>query len=120
MQDQAPSSTPNLAELNSQLAANASRVSQYVDTLTARVDRLVEATMSEDWPEVRRLSDHLALSSNSYGYEAIGERARRVCDEMDKPGNPETNVLEIKRSVLRLIGVCGRARQPGSVSRTSG
>ena len=112
MQDQAPPSTPHLAELNAQLAANAARVSQYVETLTARVDRLVEATMTEDWREVRRLSDHLAQSSNNYGYEAISERARRVCDEMDKPGDPEANVQEIKRSVLRLIGACGRAKRP--------
>ena len=115
MQDQAPTTTPDLTSLNSQLAANTARVSQYVETLTARVDRLVEATMTEDWQEVRRLSDHLAQSSNSYGYEAIGERARRVCDEMDKPDKPETNVLEIKRSVLRLIGACGRAKRPGGV-----
>jgi tRNA A58 N-methylase Trm61 len=118
MQDQATTSTPDLARLNLQLAANAARVSQYVETLTSRVDRLVEATMTEDWQEVRRLSDHLSQSSNSYGYEAIGERARRVCDAMDQPGDAEANVLEIKRSVLRLIGACGRARQPNRTPRT--
>lgn len=114
MQDQTQqASTPDLAGLNSQLAANTARVSQYVETLSTRVDRLVDATMAEDWQEVRRLSDHLARNSNNYGYEAIGERARRVCDEMDNPGDAEANVLEIKRSVLRLIGACGRAKAPG-------
>ena len=115
MQNQAPTTTPDLTSLNSQLAANTARVSQYVETLTTRVDKLVEATMAEDWQEVRRLSDHLAQNSINYGYPAIGARARRVCDETDKPGQAEENVLEIKRSVLRLIGACGRAKKPSGV-----
>ena len=45
--------------------------------------------MAEDWQEVRRLSDHLAQNSINYGYPAIGARARRVCDETDKPGEDE-------------------------------
>jgi hypothetical protein len=100
------SHTPNadLAKPIAKAAADNARVSRYMDSLVGRMDRLVEATTASDWSEVRRVSENLQRTGRNYGCPSIAQRAEKVCDEMDEPNN----TLEINRSVLRLIGACGR------------
>ncbi len=97
---------PDLAELSSRLAADNARVAKYADQLPGRVDQILEALQSEDWPEIRRLSEYLSEASKAYGYETLHQRAQRVCDEMDG----ESNQTEVRRRIVRLIGACGSAR----------
>ena len=96
----------DLAHLSSTLAKNNARVARFIDSLSRRVDQLVEAALQEDWEEVRRVSDFLVRAGDTYGFPALVECAQRVCDETSKPKNQ----LGIKRSVVRLIGSCGKSR----------
>ncbi len=100
---------PDMAELSMKLAADNQRVSQYIDTLTARIDDLVAATLKKDWDEVRRLGEHIAQTSATYGCQPITESAERLCTSLDQPDNE----LEVRRNILKLVGSYGRAdRRP--------
>ena len=102
---------PDVSQMAAQMAANQARVADYVETLTARVDELVAAAGRGDWDEVRRVSGRLAQRSRAQGYRAVSALAQRVHDEAARPHN----ALGVKRSLIRLIGTCGRAenRQTG-------
>jgi hypothetical protein len=95
---------PDVAHLAATMAANHAKVVQYARTLSDRIDNLVEATVRRDWGEVRRISQQLTDDGRSCGYRAVSALAQRVCDELDKPGNE----IGVKRSLIRLIGICSR------------
>lgn len=98
---------PDMSRYNAQLAGDAARVSRFMDGMTARVDNLLHAARHDDWSEVRRVSDYIARSSKTYGYLAITESARQLCQAIDNAENDQ----EIRRGLVRLIGVYGRAEQ---------
>lgn len=100
---------PNIAEIAGRLSADNARVNRFVDGLVQRIDTLVDAATRSDWEEVRRLGEYIARSSATYGYPIISESAKKVCE-----ATAEDNELEIKRSVVKLIGASGRARPPRS------
>ncbi len=106
---------PDLAHAASEMAANHIKVVQYVETLPSRIDELVAATAREDWNEVRRASRHLARGSRACGYRAVSALAERVHHEVNRPHN----LLGVKRSLIRLIGTCGRTgqRRAGTTTR---
>ena len=94
---------PDLRAMSRRLADHNNRVTRYVEALPRRVDKLVEATRSRDWSEVRRLSEFLACSSDIFGCSEVAQAAHRVCQEVDEPDNE----MAVKRSVIRLISSCG-------------
>ena len=104
MQDQ---ERPSIAQLSAQLAANNQRVIEFLENLTSRIDTLVEAAGNNDWQEVERVSDYVSRAGATYGYPLISESAERLCDSI--AANDETMM---KRHLVKLIGVCGRARRP--------
>jgi hypothetical protein len=98
---------PSIAQLSARLAANNARVIEFLDSLTGRIDTLVEAASGGDWQEVQRVSDYVSRAGATYGYPLISESAERLCDAI--AANDETLT---KRCLVKLIGVCGRARRP--------
>jgi len=104
MQQQTP---PDLGQMAAQMAGNQARVSQLIEQLNDSLDRLVAATVRKDWSEVRQLSSDLADGGRKNGYRSISALAQRVCEESDRPNNE----VGVKRSLIRLIGTCGRAKR---------
>jgi len=103
MQQQTP---PDLGQMANQMASNQAKVSQLIEELNDSLDGLVAATARKDWTKVRQLSSDLADGGRKNGYRSISALAQRVCDESDRPDNE----VEVKRSLIRLIGTCGRAK----------
>ena len=105
MQQQAP---PDMAQMAAQMATNQAKVAWYIETLNASIDQLVTAAVREDWSEVQRVSGQMADGGRESGHRAISALAQRVCDEAHRPDN----AVGVKRSLIRLIGTCGRAKSP--------
>jgi hypothetical protein len=106
-------SRPDLIKLSQRLAGDSARVEKFLDGLQWRVDKLVTATEEDDWREVRRLSEFLAHSGQVYGYPAISEQARHVCQNIERP---ESRAAAMQ-GLVRLIGMCGRVKSPADSSR---
>jgi len=100
---------PNLTQLASKMAANQAQVARYVDRLDGPLDELVAATLRHDWGQVQRISGQVAASGRANGYRAVSAMAQRVFDEAHRPNND----LGVKRSLIRLIGTCGRTAASG-------
>ena len=100
---------PNIAEISGKLAADNARVNNFVDELMQHIDSLVAATTKSDWEEVRRLSDNIARDSAMNGFPIVSESAKKVNQAME---DPQGNEIDKRRSVIKLIGACGRARRP--------
>lgn len=98
------SNRPDVMRAMNTLARNQARVVQSIDRLTARVDSLVQATQRRDWGEVAERSRELVAVSREGGYRALSAIAQTLCDEAAKPENE----IGVKRSLIRLIGTCGR------------
>ena len=105
---------PDLGRLSSQLAEHNRRLTNYIDALPGRMDKLVEAALDKDWPELRRQTDYLACSSIVFGCPEMTQAAQRVATEAGKPAND----LAIKRSLIRLLARCGSFK-PSSVAAPS-
>ena len=105
---------PDVHQAAARLAANQARVRQSVESLSDQIDTVVAAAARLDWSEVGRLSCHLAATSRGDSYRALSAMAQNVYDETTKPANE----LGIRRSLIRLIGTCGRTGQarPGSAA----
>ncbi len=101
MQDQ---KLPDLAGMAATMAADQAKVTQHAEKVASDVDALVSAASREDWNEVQQLSQQLADGSRASGYRAVSALAQRVCEEAIRVDNAEG----IKRSLIRLIGTCGR------------
>ena len=94
----------NLARAAATMASNQARVATYAEQLGNSLDELIAATAREDWNAVQRLSDQLAQRGRASGHRGVSALAQRVCDEAHRPDNS----LGVKRSLIRLIGTCGR------------
>lgn len=103
-----------IAQLSEKLAADNLRVIGFFDSLTGRVDNMIETAAEGDWQEVARVSDYVARAGATYGYPLIAESARRLSQAVS--ANDE---LLMKRSLLKLIGVCGRVRRPDPAPKSS-
>ncbi|NQU20271.1 MAG: hypothetical protein HQ567_03240 [Candidatus Nealsonbacteria bacterium] len=96
---------PDLAHSAAQMGINQAKVSQYVDTLAAQVDELVDAAAREDWNQVRQISQQVASSGREYGQDEISAMAEQLGDE----ATHHDDVLGMKRRMIRLIGTYGRS-----------
>jgi hypothetical protein len=101
--------------MSERLAANNTRVLGFLDQLEQRLDDLAAATSQDDWDEVLRLSQFVEQSSRGSGYPRITEQARRVCEQLRRPGERDHAL----QSLVRLIGMCGRVRLADEVSTKS-
>ncbi len=95
---------PTLSETAARMAANQAKVADIVAALDVFVDQLVAATAKEDWDSVRRISEKIATGARADGYHAVSAMATRVFDEAHRPDN----AAGVKKSLIRLIGSCGR------------
>lgn len=98
--------TPNLAKLSAQLAANNARIDSFLNSLPTRIDRLVEAALAGDWPKVQQMSEFLALSGEACNCKELADQAEQVASQARTSADTTT----LRRSVLRLICECGKAR----------
>jgi len=99
---------PNSSQAAEKTAANQIRIDRCADALAGHIDRLAEAAGRDDWAEVGRIGGEMAARSRAAGYRAVSALADRVCHEAQRPHNAQG----VKRSVIRLIGTCGRVSPP--------
>ena len=94
------SALPDLAEIQRRLAADNIRVDAAVDCMFQGVQRLIEASLSDDWREVERIARHLAHTSLVTGQHDIAIQAKQLC-EMVADGSANADTL--RDGVRRLI-----------------
>ena len=95
------------AHQNARLAGSNARVAQFAENLIEQTDRLVSASIDENWSEVSRLTEYIARGSEIYGYRQVADRAWRVYHELQRPDNSHG----VKRSIVRLLGACGHTER---------
>lgn len=103
----------SIAQLSARLAADNLRVIEFVDGLIGRIDALVDAAGADDWQEVQRVSNYVARAGAAYGYPLISEAAERLSQAVTA-----NDKHLMKRRLIKLIGVCGRARRPDAATRS--
>ncbi len=91
------------------ISANQIRIDRAADALLSHLDALVQTAIEEDWSGVARESEALAEQSRAAGHRAVSALAKRVCHEAHQP----QNATGIRRSLIRLIGTCGRVSERG-------
>jgi hypothetical protein len=87
------------------LAQNLQKINQFADTMLDQLDKMVDAANQGQWDRVARTGELLALTSRAAGFRGVSALASAVKTEASKPYND----VEAKRSLIRLIGMCGRA-----------
>lgn len=97
---------PDLAKLSARLAANNARVDAFLNSLPSRIDRLVEAALDGDWQKVQQMSEFIAMSGQSCNCTDLAKTAENVAEQAKSASDSTT----LRRSVLRLICECGKAR----------
>ncbi len=95
---------PDLARMSSAMAANHVKAAKSIEALADQIDQLVRAAGRQDWHTVASLGRQLVGDSRHSGYRGVSALAQTVCDEAGKPDN----AVEVKRSLIRLIGTYGR------------
>ena len=110
---------PNLARISNRLAANNSRVSEFIEGLALRVDKIVAAAQDENWQEVRRVSGNVAEGGSAMGLTDLAAAARQVCEDLDGDNGDMNKDIQVKRGIVKLIGQCGKARAPEDNSMSS-
>jgi len=77
-------SLPNLSQIHARLAANSRRVEAVVDSQLGGIDRLLSATIAEDWEVVAQATRYLAAQSpDDVGNDVVRE-ARYVFEELSQ------------------------------------
>ena len=109
---------PDITHLSAQMARDNDRVACFIHGLIDHVDRLVSASKKNDWEEVRRVSEFLMKSSSVYELPEVARCAERVCRALDDCAD----AVEVKRSLLKLVGRCGSVsrRRPKAAGRKTG
>jgi hypothetical protein len=109
-----PSSLPNLSSVNRQLAGDVNRVVNFIDTLPMHVDNLLAAAQAQDWPEVARQSEYLAVTGEECNLQEICEAAKAV-----QMAISADHRLMARRAVLKLVFRCGSAKLPTQESNAN-
>ncbi len=91
-------------QLTQKLSANNSRVTQLTNSLLAQMQALSTATIEQDWSSVHRISETLYRFGRQQNIDALADQAQQVYQAVRAPHN----LVELKRQVIKLIGVCGR------------
>ncbi|MCG8448217.1 MAG: hypothetical protein MI725_01380 [Pirellulales bacterium] len=108
-------SLPNLAQIHARLAANSRRVETAVDAQLSGIERLLSATIAEDWDAVAQTSRYLASQNPEEVSGDIIREARFVCDELSR--SPQ--MTKKPKHLAKLLAACQAAksapfRQKGS------
>ena len=100
-------SLPNLAQIQARLATNNRRVEAIVDSHLAGIERLLSATIAEDWDAVVRATRYLADQDPEGVTKEVVRHARFLCQEMGR--------LPLKGSkpkhLANLLAACREARK---------
>ena len=100
-------SLPNLSQLHARLSANSRRVEEIVDAQMSGIERLLSATIAEDWDAVAQATRYLAKQNpDDVGSEVIRE-ARSVCEELSR----EPHLVKKPRQLANLLAACRAARK---------
>ena len=59
-------------------------VDAQLDAQLDGIERLLSASVAEDWPTVKHISKYLAMLTPDEQNEHVVDAARHVCDELDK------------------------------------
>lgn len=100
-------SLPNLAQVHARLSANSRRVEAVVDAQLGGIERLLSATIAEDWEAVAHATRYLAEQDpEEVGTEIIRE-ARYVFEELSQAP------LRTKKPkhLANLLAACRTARK---------
>ncbi len=103
---------PDIGKLAARLARDNAKVEKFADSLPSRAAQIAEAIRREDWMEVRRLSEYLVRSGQTYGLPELHRCAQAVCDDMNEPARR----AGIGASLQRLLSMCRQSRRsaPGA------
>ncbi len=100
-------SMPNLAQIQARLAANNHRVEAIVDAQLIGIERLLSATIAEDWDALAQASRYLAgQNPEDVGTDIIRE-ARSVCEEL----NQAPHTTQKPKHLANLLAACRAARK---------
>jgi hypothetical protein len=99
-------SRPLLSQQADQLARNNARTLQATDRLIEAVDQILKAMAEGNWTELRASCESLAMSAESRGWTEVQAATADVQQALDGAGDEQ----RIRRSVIRLIARCGRAK----------
>ena len=100
-------SLPNLAQTQARLAANNRRVEAIVDGQLAGIERLLSATIAEDWDAVVRATRYLADQDPRDVTKEVVREARFLCQELGRApleGNQP-------KHLANLLAACREARK---------
>ncbi len=90
--------------LNSQLARQNARVDHFLDSFLQGVDAVADAARENKWENVIQHGQELARDCRENGLDELGNAADNVIAAAYSP----ENMLEVRRSVIKLIGAGGR------------
>lgn len=109
---ESPVVRPDIAALSARIAKDNARISRFMESLVNHVDLIVDAAAADDWQEVERQADYLAGGGATHGCAELADRANELSAMLKTSGDS----AQARRQVIRLIGACGRARQPDVAS----
>ena len=96
---------PRPSSAVTRMSANLRRIEAFADAALEQLDRAIAASQSEDWGSVQRICEELARAAQTRQSGPLGPLAQRVAHEA---GQPEGGHLAARRSLVRLVGTCGR------------
>ena len=100
-------SLPELSQIHARLSANSRRVEAVVDAQLQGIERLLSATIAEDWEAVAEATRYLAdQNPEDVGSEIIRE-ARTVYEEMSQA----PHATQKPKHLVNLLAACRAARK---------
>jgi hypothetical protein len=100
-------SLPNLTAINRQLVGEVNRVMKFILSLPFHVDNLLAATKAQDWAEVERQCEVLAVAGDACDLRGIAAAAKAVQQAID-----DHDHLLARRAIVRLAARCGTVKVP--------
>jgi len=101
-------SLPNLAKLHTRLYVDNLRVEKTVDSQLNGIDRLLAATIAEDWETVAEVSRYLAQLAPDGTNSAVVHNALQLCAEFGSEGASPT---KRPKHLNTLLDACRAARK---------
>ena len=100
-------SMSDLAQIHARLSANSRRVEAIVDTQLSGIERLLTATIAEDWEAVAQASRYLAgQDPDNLGNDIIRE-ARYVFEELSQA----PHATQKPKHLANLLAACRAAKK---------
>lgn len=100
-------SLPNLSQIHARLSANSRRVEEIVDSQINGIERLLNATIAEDWEAVTEATRYLASQRPNEVSAELIEQARRVFEEL----NQAPHGTKKPKHLANLLSACRNERK---------